>query len=285
MLHDYPELRAFFFGRELAGRIAGHVDGRHGSPFYYIPISLIAWLPWWPVAGWIAWRERASLGPVRAWSQRVGVEGWILAVGFLIFSLAGSKLPTYTLTLAPWAALLMARMIARRGSLLPAAGFAILALAATFILPARESALGVNSSLREVCAYLQTHQIRHADSDHYWPGMEFYSGEDVIRYVNRHNRLQERASDPGLPPMRFIEPDEWLDRTIGNVREPGEPSGERWLIHFRKQKDSVFVPFFADSQASARQVVHIGDFDLLRWDSADAIGKGRSMGDVGGQTP
>ncbi len=288
MLHEYPELRGFFFGRELAGRMAGHVDGRHGSLFYYVPISLVAWLPWWPIAAWIAWKQRAALGAVRDWSRRAGVEGWILIVGFLIFSLAGSKLPTYTLTLAPWAALLMARALTRvedRRLLLPAAGFAALALAATFILPARESNLGVNSSLREVCAFLKTHHIHHADSDHYWPGMEFYLGEDVVRYVNKHNRLQERASDPGLAPVRFIEPDEWLDLTIGNVRAPDEPAGERWLIHFRRQQDSVFNAFFADPQASGRQIVRIGGFDLLRWDSADAIGKGRTMGEAGAPSP
>ena len=50
MLHRYPELRAFFFGRELAGRMTGKVDGRHGSMFYYVPVSLVAWLPWWPLA-------------------------------------------------------------------------------------------------------------------------------------------------------------------------------------------------------------------------------------------
>ena len=36
MLHRYPELRGFFFGRELAGRMTGKVDGRHGAIFYYL---------------------------------------------------------------------------------------------------------------------------------------------------------------------------------------------------------------------------------------------------------
>lgn len=60
MLHRYPELKSFFFGRELAGRMTGKVDGRHGTMFYYVPVSLGAWLPWWPLAAWAVWRERTQ---------------------------------------------------------------------------------------------------------------------------------------------------------------------------------------------------------------------------------
>ena len=155
------------------------------------------------------------------------------------------------------------------------------------MLPSRESRLGVNSSLREVCLFLQTRQIRHADADHYWPGVEFYLGENVVRYVSRHDRQQERASDPGLPPARFIAPDIWLDRTIGNLRGLGEPSGARWLIRFHKQKDSPFNTFFAAQRAAATggDLVRIGDFDLLRRDSADATGKTSGMGEAHPSTP
>ncbi len=100
MLHRYPELRGFFFGRELAGRMTGKVDGRHGAILYYLPVSLVAWLPWWPLAAWAAYRERALIA-WREWSRRIGVEGWIVMVGLVIFSLAGSKLPTYSLSSHP----------------------------------------------------------------------------------------------------------------------------------------------------------------------------------------
>ena len=248
MLGRYPELRGFFFGRELAGRMAGKVDGRHGAILYYLPVSLVAWLPWWPLAAWAMWRERARLfaGPAaraaRDWSRRIGVEGWIVLVGLVIFSLAGSKLPTYSLTLAPWAALGMARLIARWPEtepgprLWPAWGFALVAAIGIVWLPPRyESRLGANASVRPVCAFLRAHHATRVDADHYWAGLEFYSGAQSVRYVihidapgendplppgvygppvkkrrGRDEHHHERVSDPGLSPPRFVDPVLWL---------------------------------------------------------------------------
>ena len=45
--------------------MAGKVDGRHGAIFYYMPVSLVAWLPWWPLAAWAA-RPRTRVDHV-AW--------------------------------------------------------------------------------------------------------------------------------------------------------------------------------------------------------------------------
>ena len=298
MLHIHPELKKFFFGRELAGRMAGSVDGRRGSKFYYLPVSLLAWLPWWPMALWAWWRERhARSGTTSAakppWYRQIGVEGWILFVGLVIFSLASSKLPTYTLPLAPWAALLIARPLARFPGgagvssapnspgwlpLLPAYGFAILAIVGSLLIPRFESALGVNSSVREVCRFLQLHHVRHADLDHYWPGSEFYLGPRPVRYVIRHDREQERATDPGLYPGIFIDPDDWLDLTIGNVRMRGEPIQERWLVRYSKQKGTPFDTFFDVIKRSGdgAKIVRIGDFELLRT---------RAFGGSTGKTP
>ncbi len=287
MLHSYPELKSFFFGRELAGRLAGSVDGRHGSPWYYVLVSLVGWLPWWPLALWAWWRGRAAtdaaVGAAAAtslppWYRLIGIEGWIVITGFLIFTSAGSKLPTYTLPLAPWAALLLARVLTRfyqpgetrvgppRLLLVPAGTFALVALLSSAVLPHYESSLGVNSSLREVCRFLRARHVPQAEMDHYWAGSEFYLGPHAVRYVIRHDRQQERASDPGSYPGMFIDPDAWLDLTLGNVRLPGEVPQERWLVRFTRQKGTPFDTFFQILERSGdpTKIVHIGDFELLR---------------------
>ncbi len=290
MLHRYPELKTFFFKRELAGRMSGRVDGRHGSKLYYLVVSSVGWLPWWPVGAWTMWRERTRLfgGTWRerwtAWSQRLGVEGWIVLVGLFIFSLAGSKLPSYTVTLAPWAALGLARLISRPATATPkwflavAAGSGLVMCVGVAIIPPRlESKLGVNSSTREVCRFLQAHDARRVDTDRYWAGMEFYLGADTIHYVPRpldppslhlteevkarrikYARHCERDSDPGLPPDRFIEPELWPALPSGTSRQSARSGGSYWLVHFRPQHNSPF------NGVMSRQGVRIGDFVLYQ---------------------
>ena len=267
MLHRYPELSRFFFKRELMNRVAGHVDGRRASPFFYLPLSVGAWLPWWPVAAWKVWRQPAGLR-FTGWHRRIGVEGWIVIVGLLLFSLVNSKLPTYTVVLAPWASLLMARAVCGGSTfeptakrLLPALGFALVVMVSVAVLPPLiESKSGPNSSLREVCRYLRAQDAREIDADHHWPGMEFYLPGDHIRYILRAAENQrERAMDPGLVPDRFIDPRDWLD-------QPGKPgafppaSGDRWLVRFRKQKESPFNTAFAGGETG--KITSIGQFDL-----------------------
>ena len=279
MMSHYPELKQFFLGRELAGRMAGRVDGRHGSKLYYLPISAAAWLPWWPLAVWCGWKRRAELRSVpgtstaRAWGVRLGIEGWIVLTGLLIFSLAASKLPTYTLTLAPWAALGMARLICRLPAPaaqktafhLPAAllagGFATAMIAGVLIIPRREAALGVNSSLRAICNYLQKRGAHRVHADQYWPGMEFYLGDDAVRYVAENKHQRERSSDPGVPPARFIDPRAWSALETA-VEPPGSPARDLWLVHFRKRRHSPFGALL--SQALEQHTTKtIGQFDLI----------------------
>ena len=294
MLYRYPELRTFFFQRELAGRLAGRVDGRHGSKFYYVPISLLAWLPWWPCGAWVLWRERVRwfggtlAGQWHAWRQRLGVEGWIVVVGLLIFSLASSKLPSYTVILAPWAALGLARLIVRpaarspRPFLLVAGGVAVVLLVGTSVLPPHfESRASVNSTTREVCRFLQAHGASRVDTDRYWAGMEFYLGADVVHYVTRvtdpplpnlteeqkarrlrkaHRR--ERASDPGIAPDRFIEPELWPALPPGaSARATASPGGW-WLVHFRKQRGSPLAATMHFGDHANPEIIKIGDFFL-----------------------
>ena len=292
MLHRYPELRTFFFQRELAGRLAGRVDGRHGSKLYYLPISFLGWLPWWPCGGWIIWRNRARwFGTTwgerwQTWRQRLGIEGWIVVVGMVIFSLASSKLPSYTVLLMPWVALVLARVIAPRALvspqpyLLTTAGAAVMMVAALCVVPPRvESRFGVNSSLREVCRFLQAHGACRVDADRYWAGMEFYLGADVVHSVTRitnppvpfvteemkarrikkaHRR--ERDSDPGTLPDRFIEPELWPALPPKASLLASRSADHWWLVHFRRQQAS---PFAAAIPPGA-SIVRIGDFDLYQ---------------------
>lgn len=249
MLQRHPELRGFFFGRELAGRMAGRVDGRHGSLVYYVPVSLAGWLPWWPLGAWALWQRRAS--GLAQWRRRLGTDGWIVLTGLLIFSAAASKLPTYTLTLAPWAALGLARLIGERRAAAPwlAGVFAAVGIAGTMLIPRHESALGVNSSTRAVCAYLRARGATRVEADRYWPGMEFYLGDGVPRYIVRDKNIRERASDPGLAPDRFTDPAAWT------------PAGGEWLVHLRKVRKSRLraVPL-----AAGESWVRLGDFEIGR---------------------
>ncbi len=256
MLGRYPELRQFFFERELVGRVVGRVDGRHGPLYYYLGLSLVAWLPWWPVAAWKLRRLFAA-----GWMRGIEVEGWIVLVGVVLFSIANSKLPTYTLPLSPWVALLFARAWCAGTDFCPSPtrvwpgavfGAAVLA-AAAFLPDSVETRLGANSSLRPVCRYLRERAARVVDCDHYWPDVEFYLDDVHVRYVlHLGPRQRERPSDPGLTPDRFVDPKDWLS---------GNAPGEHWLVRYRGQPDS---PFDAVAAAPAATV---GEFDLYRLDA------------------
>ena len=300
MLWRYPDLRAFFFVRELAGRVAGNVNGRHGSPIYYLPVSLAGWLPWWPVAVW-RWSRGRMRFPTggwsvvaRHWSGRLGEEGWIVAVGLIVFSAISSKLPTYTLPLMPWAALTMARVISRRAEpvadrppvrlLLPAGGFAVVAVAGLLLSPRYETRLGINSSLRNVCRFLASHGARRVDLDHYWPSTEIYLPGTAVYYTVRDDaatlrkeaargfgkpheqRFHERPSDPGKPPNRFSEITPWPALPADDPQAAALADGEIWFVRFVPQKDSPFNAFInrAPADHPPELMLRDGDFRVYR---------------------
>lgn len=265
MLRRYPDLSRFFFKRELLHRVTGRVAGRYGPFYYYVPLSLGAWLPWWPVTAWKLRRHRV---PAAGWIQALGTEGWIVLVGLVVFSLINSKLPTYTLPLAPWAALLFARSWAAdpdpRPSLariMPGAVFAAVALALVIWPSGKiEANLGPNSSLRPVCRYLRLQGVRAVDCDHYWPDMEFYLADVDVRYVVRiTNHLRERPSDRGTAPVRYIEPEDWLSEQA-QTGSAESAAGGRWLVHYRRQQESPFAAL--PSVAAGRKTATVGEFDL-----------------------
>ena len=260
LMAKYPDLPAFFFGRELAGRVVGHVDGRRG-PIYYHPLLIfLLWIPWLPVIA-------TGLTVRRAWPRwgrglvtSMGVEGWIVATGLLVLSLISSKLPTYTLPLAPWAALLLARALLKlRATMAPRAFHWLAAptLAAT-IAPRLENRFGLNSSVKTISSELQQRGASVVFADRYWPGMEFYFGPKV-HYVTGKEPLQRR-DDTGFCPeigdTHFCQLDNW-ERRLGRIKEPGV-----WIMHYPRNKNSPFLPYLRDHPSLER--VALGNFLLIR---------------------
>ena len=103
-----PDAFDFMVNNRLAGHALGTaVKNRGGSPFYFIGILSVGFLPWTPVLGWL-WRRAhwRSLGPAQK-------EGWLLLsvwviFTFALFSLNQSKLPAYILPLFPALAVMVA---------------------------------------------------------------------------------------------------------------------------------------------------------------------------------
>lgn len=243
MVQAHPDLWNYFLGKELAGRLAGGAHRRGGPVLYYLPVSAAAWLPWWPLAAWAAWRTRAAPGgglTATGWRRRPGVEGWVVLVGLLIFSLNGSKLPTYTLVLAPWVALVLARGVLRLPRPGRAAGaavgaFALVVLPGAWVFPRWESRLGVNASVREVCRELDARGVGTALFDRHWPGAEFYRpGAGRVRFVADDRGLRERASDPGPVVPSFLPPRGWREVA-------GTLPGPVWTARYRKGRKSPFT--------------------------------------------
>ncbi len=254
VLHAHPDLRGFFLGKELAGRLTGGAHRRGGPLLYYLPVSAVAWLPWWPLAAWAAWRARAGLW-AGGWARRVGVEGWLVAVGLLIFSVNGSKLPTYTLVLAPWAALLLARLLLRLPRPERAAGgivglFALVVLPGAWVFPGWETRLGRNASVREVCRGLDAAGAATALFDAHWPGAAFYRpGAGRVRFVADDQELRERPADPGPAVPTFLPPDRWRE-------EAAALPGPVWTVRYRKARKSPFPP------AAPGTGLVVGDWEL-----------------------
>jgi 4-amino-4-deoxy-L-arabinose transferase-like glycosyltransferase len=101
-----PGYAHYFFVYQNLGSF-GSADPRHPQPFYYyIPVFLGGFFPWscfFPQALIYAMRRRFQIPH----SRIIFLALWI-AVIFIFFSIAGSKLPTYILPIFPAAALLTA---------------------------------------------------------------------------------------------------------------------------------------------------------------------------------
>ncbi len=250
MMWKHPELTDFFFHRELAGRITGHADGRHAPLYFYALVSIVAWLPWWPLAfaNWITQKkhERAELS---AQLLKRGPEALIILVGLVVLTCTSSKLQTYTLILAPWAALLCARVLLFNPKFSVRFLYSIAALAAltygtlAYLAPSYEASWGRNSSLRPVALFLRAQGAQWVHSDHYWPSLEFYWGEQTC-FAGFQPPL-ELASDR---PRAFEHFEETTLRTTGN---------RNWFVHFAKQPNTIFQKWIDDA---AVKKFSVGDF-------------------------
>jgi hypothetical protein len=275
MVAKHPELSAFFLGREVLGRIAGHPDGRHGPVYYHLALSLLAWAPWWLWTlarlgtDWRGWRERLR---TRRW-RAVPWEGWMVATGVGVFSLLSSKLPTYTLPFAPWAALLCARVLPRREvgagagiGARPLLGVALawagVLVAGSFLAPRVESSLGPNSSLRKVAEYLREQGAERVYLDRYMPSIEFYFGERVFYVTDRAPK--QRADDPGFCPA-LGEP-HFVPTAELPAHLDAHPPGQVWVVRYQGRKRSPLAAAAQHSPDGA--AVRLGDFVLERVEGA-----------------
>lgn len=109
-----PEFAHFFFIHEHWDRFTKDGHNRKGSPFYFVPLILVGFLPWLAQVGqglMRAWRDRR--GDTRPGDTRA-TNGfrplWLCAVWavmiFLFFSKSHSKLPGYIMPIFPTLALL-----------------------------------------------------------------------------------------------------------------------------------------------------------------------------------
>ena len=272
MVWEHPELKQFFLGREVVGRIAGHPDGRRAPLFFHVLVTLGAWLPWWPVAlgalGWWLKRRRAAGGAAPRW-RTWPLEIWITLTGLAVFSVISSKLPTYTLPFAPWAALFGATVWQRladegrgfaslRGRLFTAGGFAVAYLAVALAQPLIESRAGRNSSVRQLAGYLKQQGAQTVYLDRYWPGMEFYFGEHVHFVVPAPPR--QRVDDLGLCSTlgepHFVRPDGWL-KSLGH-----HAHDTVWLVSLRQTPQTPLLQAAALGELVGSN--RVGDFVLWR---------------------
>jgi len=269
LMYRHPELEQFFFGRELAGRIVGHPDGRHGPIYYHVAFSLIAWMPWWPAALATAVLRRKEIREYfrqRRWAA-VPLEAWMVLTGLTVFSLLSSKLVTYTLPFAPWAALLCARVLMEqptevlrvrvvRRALNTAATIVIILTSASFALPHWESRLGAGSTLREVMRELHRRNASVVYLDRYAAGAEFYFGEPVF-YVTDHPPRQ-LPSDPGiceaLGESHFVKPTELSAHLLRHA------TNNVWLVRYRGRPDSPLNTLL--QQSTTHESLRVGDFVL-----------------------
>ncbi|MCB1089482.1 MAG: glycosyltransferase family 39 protein, partial [Verrucomicrobiae bacterium] len=242
MMLRFEELRDFFLHRELAGRITGHQDGRHGFPGFHVVVAMVLWLPWWPMLlvparrGWSRWKSAP-------WAERLTSLPWepVAAVGVvLIFSVISSKLMTYVLPGMPYLAAYVGHLLAqrqpatlslKRPALQVAGGAALIAIAVSYFAPKLESSLGSNSSLRHAVSAARDQGAGWIVCRNFWPGAEFYFGEGVW-YVDVKDILQASDIRGQIPTKHFLSKREVSDR-VGSVED------SVWLIQGKQSADDL----------------------------------------------
>jgi len=105
-----PEFARFFFVHEHFERYTSQVHHRSGPWWYFVPLVLLAFLPWtglWPRI--VTWVRRSPRGPGLQVDRLLAA--WAISI-FVFFSLSGSKLPLYIQPMMPALALLGAAALA-----------------------------------------------------------------------------------------------------------------------------------------------------------------------------
>ncbi|HIB65463.1 MAG TPA: glycosyltransferase family 39 protein [Phycisphaerales bacterium] len=144
---EYSGLLEYFAGYQTVERLATTVHGRAGPVWFFLPVVLIGFLPWSP-----ALPASLRLAVKRSSTLDRFLLSWLVP-SFLLFSLSGSKLPTYILPLFPALALLVAshwgdQVFARRTAVstvgvLGIVGLAVLGFSISGATPELKSAAGV----------------------------------------------------------------------------------------------------------------------------------------------
>ena len=103
----------YFLGREVVERVVTTVHNRTEPWWYFLPVLAVGFLPWTPwLCGAGALRRETGRG-----KELVRLcAGWLL-LGFIMFSLSRSKLPTYMTPLLPPLAIIVAVILGRVGEL------------------------------------------------------------------------------------------------------------------------------------------------------------------------
>ena len=104
----------FTFMRELflehhVGRFASAKEGHSGPFFYYVPVLVLAFLPW---SGFLPVAALRRLGAGSERERWLRLLGLLSIVTFLFFSAAATKLPHYLMPALPGLALLVADRLA-----------------------------------------------------------------------------------------------------------------------------------------------------------------------------
>ncbi|MEO8352516.1 MAG: glycosyltransferase family 39 protein, partial [Chthoniobacteraceae bacterium] len=155
------ELFDYFWRYELVERFASASHGRSQPIWFFIPVILIALIPW------VFWLPRLVQPAWRRLKERAAApSGWLLLgwtlPPFLILSLSGSKLPTYILPLLPPIALALGHWLVRGSAVLPvwiprtAVATLAVCLGATVAFPRFNDALKQQASLRDLIRPLAT---------------------------------------------------------------------------------------------------------------------------------
>lgn len=111
-----PGLLEYFLIHQLFERVATTVHNRSEPFWFFVPVLMLGTLPWtaWlpgMARSWLARNPLLAKGPEGDDPQAL-VAGWF-GLPFLLFSLSGSKLPTYVLPCLPPLAIVLAAYVDR----------------------------------------------------------------------------------------------------------------------------------------------------------------------------